>query len=272
MISGYLLLNPNKNVDIPKIKKYIFKILCFIVLFGYGYLLMELLFTKKLNLLGLYKLIIDVLEGNVWAHLWYLYMLVGLYIITPLLRYFIKNANKETIKFTMLSLFIVAIIIPTFNEIFNMHISEFYLESFKYIFIYMLGYFLGQTDIIKDKVVYICGIVGIIGYFILLYFLGNDSQTNMFVLFESVLIFRLMSSGKLKIKDNKLINLISKYSLGIYLVHQFYLNLLYKVLNIFPDILPIFVGEMFILILVLILSLLTSAIMYRLPIIKKLYT
>ena len=273
MISGCLLLNPKREVGIKKIKKYILKMLCILGIFGFGYCLLEYItilgFSNGFKLI--YKSISDLLQEDVWVHLWYIYMLIGLYIITPILRNFIEFADTSTTKFMLGTLFFISMVIPTLNEIFNIQITQFYLESFKYIFIYLMGYYVVNTDIIKEKNIYIGGIFGIVSYALLGYFKQTGSQTNLFIILETMLIVKLFSSGKIKIKNNKWIDCISKYSLGIYLIHQFWLNLLYKIVGVFPDRFPILIGELIVFLYALILSIISSIILYKLPIIKKIW-
>lgn len=61
----------------------------------------------------------------------------------------------------------------------------------------------------------------------------------------SVGLFSFASKNKLleEISRSELISVISKYSFGIYLFHPIFLNLLNKGLHIFPDILPVGIGE-----------------------------
>ena len=273
MISGYLLLDPKRELTTKKLRGYILKMILILILFGLSYNLMENIFTYGLsNIFNIIlKSLLSVFSEDVWAHLWYIYMLIGLYIITPILRTFVEKTDESTARYVIYGLFIVSIIIPTINEIFNIKITSFYLESFKYVLIYLLGYYIANTDIVKDKYIYIGGITGIIGYLCLCYFIPNSSATNMFIILESILIFKLFSSGKINMKCNTILNSISKYSLGIYLIHPFYLNLLYKIIKILPDTMPILIGELAIWIYAITLSLISSIILYKIPIIKKLF-
>ena len=92
MITGYLLLNPEREISLEKIiKKYVFKILVVLFSFGTFYSWLELIFdSHKVSILQLPKAIYNVFIGKTWDHMWYLYMILGLYIITPILRYLIK--------------------------------------------------------------------------------------------------------------------------------------------------------------------------------------
>ena len=273
MISGSLLLNPERNINIDKIKRYILKMLYILVIFGFTYCLLENIFNYGFSNIFklLYESIFNLFKEKSWSHMWYIYMLIGLYIITPILREFVKNANITTAKFVLLMLFILSIVIPTINTIFKIEITTFYLSSFTYIFMYLIGYYLVYTDIIKEKYIYIGGILGIIGYIMCMYFLSVDLRYSVFIILETMMIIKLFSTGKIKIKNNKVINCISKYSLGIYLVHEFWLNLLYKVCGIFPDTFPILIGELAIWLYALVLSIISSIILYKLPIIRKIW-
>lgn len=272
MISGCLLLNPKHEVNILKIKKYILKMLCILMIFGLTFSFIENIFDLGISNIGnlIYRSFSNLLQEKTWAHMWYIYMLSGLYMITPILRKFIKHADVSTVRFTLEMLFIVSVMIPTINAIFNLSITVFYLFDAVYIFTYLIGYYVVYTDIIQEKTIFIAGIIGIIGH-LMLCLVDKSCHNNVFIIFETIFIVKLFSMGKIKLKRNKLIQVISKYSLGIYLVHTFYINLLYKVLKIYPFMLPIGVGEILVFFYVLFLSIATSVILYRLPVLKKIW-
>lgn len=269
MISGSLLLNPDKNISIDKLKTYISKMILILLTFGLFYCTIESIFNFGFSnmFLVIKTSIKNLFEEKSWAHLWYIYMLIGLYIITPILREFVKNDNKKNVNFILISLFILSVFIPTFNQIFNLQITTFKLNSLVYIFIYLLGYYIANTSIISKKMTYICGVIGFIGYLLMSYYLKINSQNNLFVILESIFIFYTFS--KSNIKSNKFINLVADNSLGIYIIHAFWLNIINKAFNIYPDILPIFIGEFIFLIVTFILSLFSSMILKKIPFIKK---
>ena len=120
MITGYLLLNPQKDLTIGKIKKYIGRILLVLVTLGLFFCLVESMITCRSNGIGyvIKDAVIHLISGRSWAHMWYLYMLVGLYVLTPVLRGFVKEASGETFDFVMLCLFLLAFVCPTINRAF----------------------------------------------------------------------------------------------------------------------------------------------------------
>ncbi|MBR4419204.1 MAG: acyltransferase family protein [Clostridia bacterium] len=276
MISGCLLLNPKREVSLKKIISYMLRIMCLGALFGFFYCLSSNLYT--LNSKNFFDFITKLptvifhsckdLILNDGSHLWYLVILIGLYVVTPVLRIFVKHADKKTSLFILLLLFVTTCVIPTINDYFDIYIFTF-ANVDKFIFIYLVGYYLAYTDLIKDKYIYVCGIIGIV-FFVIACCFGVSDQLDMFMILEAMMIFRMFSSGKLKIKNNKIINCLSKYSLGIYLIHPFWLDLLLN-LKIHITIFPIFVVEFIFFFYAMIMSLLTSMILYRLPLIKKLF-
>ncbi len=269
MMSGFLLLNPNKKVDI---KKHIYKMLCILGIFGFTYCLIENIIAMGFSNIPklLYMSVFNLIQEKSWGHMWYIYTLIGLYVITPILKKFIESADMNTAKLVLGLLFITTMLIPTINQIFNIEITTFDLGPLNYIFIYLLGYYIVCTELIKEEQIYIGGGIGLLGCSILGYFCKIDFRTNVFVLLEAIAIVKLFSSGKINIKNNVIINCISKYSLGIYLVHTFWLNLLNKGFSIYPKILPSVIGEIVFLLYALIMSIFSCFILYRLPIMKKL--
>ncbi len=271
MITGCLLLNPKKKIDNDKIKSYISRMLLILISFGFAFAFIETYISsdnKNMSHIFLFA-ISNLIQGNAWEHMWYIYCLIGLYILTPFLRKFTEHAKIKEAKDLLISLFLFTTLIPTINFIFHLKISTFYLEGLNYLFIFLCGYYITNTDIFSDKHIYIGGIIGIIGYALCCYFNIYHSQLSVFMILETVFIVRLFSSEKIKIKPNKFINIISKYSFSIYLVHCFWLNLLNKGFHIYPDILPPIIGEITFYIYALVLSLITSIMLYKIPILKK---
>ncbi|MBO5229317.1 MAG: acyltransferase family protein [Clostridia bacterium] len=273
MISGALMLDPKHNVTLSKILKKIFKLTLIYFIFGLGINLFnnyKLLWNdsnvKQWLLTSLVDLsrIFSFFNGriNYFNHMWYVVMLIGLYIITPILRKFVEYADKETVIFVLIFIFATNWIIPNKICLFGFNILN------EYLFVYLLGYFVAKTNLIKELYIYLIGVIGFIGVFIACWF--DNYYFDFLSFFESILIIKIFSTNKIKIKNNKIINCVSKYSLGIYLVHPFWILLISK----FPYILspfPMGIGELVFFLYALIMSLLSSMILYRLPLVKKLF-
>lgn len=278
MISGALLLNPNKDIKFEKIIKYITRMLLIIVTFGLFYCLIEQFVYDRFNnpLKSVEISILHMFENKSWGVMWYIYMMIGLYVITPLIKAFINNTDNKSLVFTLIILFIVSFMIPTINYLFNVELTNFYLEGFAYIFYYMMGYFIAYRlkELIKQKNIYIFGVISLVGFFSLLIFKNSyytefNTNINCFIAMWSMFIYYLFSNEIIKIKENKILNIIAKYSFGIFLIHTFWLNIINKGLNIYPDILLSGIGELVFLIGTMDISILSCIILYRLPLFRK---
>ena len=109
MVSGALLLNPNKEISIHTILfKYIKRMLIALVIFGLVFQIYDVLIAQ--GTLGV-STVIDglknIFQATSWAHLWYIYLLIGLYCMLPIFKGFIKSASDEELKFVLAILFIV---------------------------------------------------------------------------------------------------------------------------------------------------------------------
>jgi len=277
MISGFLLLNPDKDINITKIKKYIFKIVIILFIFGFAFALIKNIFldgfNNPLNLIA--KSFINLIQEESWNHLWYLYILIGLYILLPILRKFIKYASDDEIKFILIALFILSFLIPTINDIFNLNITSFYLGSDKFyaIFYLIIGYYIGTNKLISKKIIYIGGIIGIIGYTALCFLIDFKTYyhiSNVFIGMYAVFLFELFSTYKLKLPTNRITANIANYSLVIYIMHPFWITLLTRGFNIYPDILPVFIGELAFFVCVMTLSYTSAYIFSKIPYLNKL--
>ena len=81
MISGYLLLDPEKKIGLIKIKQYIIRIVIVLGIFGTGFAFIELISKKhSVCFTFIFRAFVNMLMGNTWNHLWYLYALIALYL------------------------------------------------------------------------------------------------------------------------------------------------------------------------------------------------
>ena len=100
MISGSLFLDEDKEISLKtilskKIKSLaIITILWSIIYSTVYYIIFPLLTIKIINVR---RFVVGVIRGH--YHMWYLYMIIGLYIITPFLKKFVSKENKKMVLF-----------------------------------------------------------------------------------------------------------------------------------------------------------------------------
>jgi len=267
MITGYLLLNPEKDLPIAKLKKYIGRMLLILATLGLGYCVIEsFMKAHEKGLLFVCKdAVIHLLSGKSWSHMWYVYMLIGLYVLTPVLRAFVKEASGETVRFVMVCLFLLTILCPTINRALGSSLTNFYVFSFPYVFYYLFGYYATKLKPVT-KFLYIIGFAA----FAVCVLCSSLQPAVRHAVFEydsamlavlAMSIFLIAFRNKEKeIKNKKLAaaaDYIAKSSFCIYLVHPVFLNVLNKGFHVYITQFPIILGEFLFFIVAFCMSLLT---------------
>ncbi|MFP8966792.1 acyltransferase [Pokkaliibacter sp. CJK22405] len=249
MISGALLLDPSKDETLSVFYlKRTSRILIPIIFWSIFYLLLlayrsSIDSADKFILFSLKRIIL----GTPYYHLWFLYMIAGLYIFVPFFRKITKNSSNKEIIFLTLILFAVSI--TTFSY-------SFYKDSYTplavSLFIYYIPYFfLGH--VLNKNIVNMCFSITVflltltivltaIGFYLVaqnsgikfgLYFYSYPSMT---VTVMSFLVFILLKN----IKYNLYFPATSKLTLGIYLLHPLFLEFIQNKLVSHFSLTPLF--------------------------------
>lgn len=242
MISGGLFLNPDKSIDIKTMfKKYILRIIICLFLFGMFYSILEIYFnTRVVNINIILDSLKNILTGSLWAHMWYLYLILSLYLLTPIFRIISSKCTKAEYKYLLIVLFVFTILLNDISAYFKINIAFNILIFNPYIFLYFLGDYLSRYQISKN-IEYINYITTFIAIVIII-------LNNIFNLFDfkyltytclisftiTLSLFTLIKNIKFKLnkKLEKIIINISECLLGIYLIHQLIINIIYKLLKL----------------------------------------
>lgn len=234
MISGALFLSKH-----GPIKKYVIRIiiaLCvWMIIYTIFFKIEEILSIH--SMLDIPKIFQQFLHPG---HLWFLYMLCGLYLLTPLIRLCVRKNYCEY----LLGLWLVfSVIIPTLS---NLGVASNFLDSLRnlmhigkdldYVGYYVLGYYLFQYCHFKNKstsIILICfGLLTMICFGIIY---PIKDETGLLVLHNNLSpatvciaigIFTLFQYGVAhQPKEGillKFITFASSYSLGIYAIHKIF--------------------------------------------------
>ena len=116
MLSGMFFLDPDKPVTYRSIfKKSLPRLASAFFFWSFLYAL----FTALLNWRGgtpddTWQFFLNFIYGH--YHLWFVYMMMGLYLITPVLRKFIAGATRRDIEYLLLIYFVFTLIVPLFGN------------------------------------------------------------------------------------------------------------------------------------------------------------
>ena len=248
MISGALFLNPEKNVELSVLlKKNVLRIAVAFVFWSGVYSIMDRLQGVRMR-----DIMFGFLSGH--NHLWFLYMIAGLYLVTPLLRKLTES--EKLIKYFLILWFLFSVLLTTaeagvsyFKSYFP-HWIDVIQEAANvnlvtgYVGYYVLGHFLHRREFSRKErcVIYTLGILGAASTVVFTYLysrrtgaLDMSFYNNMAlgVMLESTAIFVFFKYHAPQQKDNafqKLITAAAICSFGIYLVHMLVIQIVQKVL------------------------------------------
>jgi surface polysaccharide O-acyltransferase-like enzyme len=282
MISGALLLNPERHVGYSKIAKYIKRMVGVLLTFGVAYAFMELVFSEKSISIGMVvRALFYTLQGKSWSHMWYIYMLIGLYLITVPLRYIVERVSNHELEMIVLTLSIGVFLIPSINTILGISLENYMLIS-EYIVWYLLGYYLSVSErrMLKYAVpgAIVSGVIMVVAESVTLFhtakcFALNHQTKNIFTLVFGASIFVIIKEcckGDNNNKNHKIREIICLNSFAIYLIHPLFINIIYKVLGFTPLSMPIILGIAGLFLIVFALSLIAAILLKHIPILKRL--
>ena len=247
MVTGALLLQPERIIDYRKIlTKYVWRMVVILALVGTAFAWMEIYFTDKhFALYQIPQALVNTLGGHTWKHMWYLYMLIGLYLITPLLKAGINQLSTKNLDWLIGIGFFFTSIIPAIQQYSDIEIGIKFPIASNYVFLMLLGYrlsciSLGKIRLWVSAIIIFIAIFMVFGY--MEYVLGymslkwlSDYKSPIMILYSAIIFISIKElpydfSRFLKKGGAK----FSKDSFGIYVFHMLWVNIIYKVVKFNP--------------------------------------
>ena len=214
MLSGMFLLDPKHALSPAKLVGHILRVLVALLVWGTAYALWDLVAQNGFSLGTLLAAFRQVILGKTAFHLWFLYMIVGLYLVTPILRAFVRGASRGDLHWFLLLCFVFASLLPTVLRLrpsqtislWNSNLSIHLVMG--YVGYYVLGYYLKTYTLSRwaEYLIYLLGLAGTA------FTLGG----TLWLSIQRQAFAQQRVSG------------VARVTFGIYLVHIFFL----KILNI----------------------------------------
>lgn len=278
MVSGVLLLN-QKDVPLPIFfKKRFFKVVIPLIVWSFIYIIaIKFGANKDINI---FKHLIASLNRPEYFHLWFLYTIIGIYLILPIIKVFIKNASNN-IQIYFIILWIVSVsVIPFINYFMGYQIKSYMPMMSGYIGYLILGYQLAKVKITKN-IFYISMLIILTSTLITVFgtyylsekageyislFYGNFSVSTLLQAISYFIFLKYIGENtltKYRTISNG-VSIISITSLGIYLIHPLFINILSKIGLSVHTTNPLIIVPI-VAILTFILSFITIFILHKLP-------
>ncbi len=251
MISGAFLLDPAREYPIKKLYKV--KILRIFTAFLFWSFFYAVITAFRSDGSFFTVFIKELLKGK--FHLWFMFMIAGLYMLTPLLRKFTEDKKMTEYFLILCGVFMFGLsnitllspwknvdeIASYINEKFNMDFV------FGYTFYYVAGFYFRQYSLPRKlkTALHILGPLSAVAVPLFTYLYSAPTGKNVFIFYAfqspcmgllSVWLFVLFkdlfeskNSGE---KSVRVVSFLSKYSFGVYLVHAAFIDLLDNVFNV----------------------------------------
>lgn len=242
LISGYLFLNPERTLTYPvMIKKYCRRIALAILLFGVPYAASELVVAERTFRIRMIPEALKMtLMGHTWSHMWYLYLILFLYLITPLLKKVLRVLPVWGVVAMMAVIFLGSSVAPFLNKVLDVNSIPVLPDGGVYFLYYLCGYFFAVREVCVDKGrnVWLTAAVAVLALGMILSrtlagFSIQMAYNYPFTVLLAVLLFAAGWNGSIK-KYRIPWQEAGALSFAVYLVHPVYVNLLYKFVKITP--------------------------------------
>ena len=236
MLSGALLLPCGLDRPVfSYVNKCLKRLVCPILLFT----IVSLYFGLNLDMINrplLYRIISIPFSYQGHGVLWFLYVLVGLYLLVPIISPWLRQTSRRSIEL-YLSLWSVSLFYPYLERYVWLETSTagilYYFSG--YIGYFLLGYYLREYDIslkIMIPLTIVCIPLPVLNkycgwnydFYKAFWYLSAPvaiMSVTLFLTIKKIFIGKTLSG-----LTGKVVNIISNYSLGIYLIHVFIMRLI----------------------------------------------
>lgn len=241
MLSGMFLLDPDRPMDPKRLLRHMLRLGVALAVWGMVYALREQIRKTGLTPAAVAAAAEDVFRGRTSFHLWFIYMMLGLYLVTPVLRAFLRGAEKRDLHYFFLLYALLNLFLPSFllfrpSQVIRVHLTMTYLSTgtLQYVGYYVAGYYLmryppdGKLRTLLLSLGLLGGVITIAGTAcipparerLLLYVYYAPNVAAM-----AVAVFVLVQSAAPKIRG-RWWGALSQVTFGIYLVHLEIIRLL----------------------------------------------
>jgi len=238
MISGALMLHPQRCVTSKKVVHHIVRLVAILATIGLCFSMIKVAatgFTSPVDLLM--QAILKTLTGQSWDHLWFLYKLIGLYALVIPLRLVLQATSPKQHACALCVLWLGLIVVPNISEVTHTYIISYVPLSYELLY-FVGGYYLFCEEKAHYTLYYLGALIAAVAMVVLFVF-----DYDMFFMPQSSLMFvysagiciaakslarffssRLHMRGIWHKRFVSLIQVLASYSFGIYVLHVMFLH------------------------------------------------
>lgn len=219
MVTGALLLDPARQVGMKKLfGRYIRRIALALVCFTLLFQILDYCMGDETSIIPGW--LSNLFQGHSWAHMWYLYLMLGIYLMIPFYKMIANQARLGLIWFLILIIVVFVSILPLGGYL-GLEDCGFYIPTSLIYPVYVFG---GYALYQRNQPVWLAALVLAVSTILIIAlslagagedFFGYDS---ILVVAQSLALFSLLL--RLKLPAGEVIRSLDDCSFGIYLIHM----------------------------------------------------
>lgn len=227
MLSGALLLNKNEPISLFFKKRFKRILIPFFIWSLIVFIIKQLEDSSQVTANPIFEFLMQFISGGTHGIYWYIYLIIGLYLLTPILRVYFSNATKTQIYYLGICMTMIWLLGRTFHEIqiFNRFASLNAIYLTYFIFGGVAGRYMIKEKVFR-KILPIGLLLSVVGGF-----LDDFYQLKInfpWIFFTSLFLFLYMLNMSPCKVFNRIVKFISSTSYGIYLSHFMFISLFLK--------------------------------------------
>ena len=110
MVTGALQLNPQKMLSASKLIKYIKRVALALVVFTLIFQILDYSQGDQQTIITGW--LQNLFMGHSWAHMWYLYLLIGIYLMLPFYKIITEHASDRLLMYLILLMIVFVSLLP----------------------------------------------------------------------------------------------------------------------------------------------------------------
>lgn len=236
IISGFFVLNNSRNTDIKVFyTKTFFNIVVPVLAYSVFYVAFSLFKVKTLHEGSIKDIIYSLAMGRPYYHLWYMYMLVGLYLLVPFVIKAFDGYENKVILYVSGYFLAMATVSSVWYYVFE--VKKFWpLDFVTYLGYFFLGMYLARKPEPNGRYfslsVYVLTSVCILIVSSKTYHQSTNSSyffsyVSILTIISAISFFNFIRS--LKVNASLVLSFSSKHSFRVYLVHAFFLEVIFSI-------------------------------------------
>lgn len=233
MMSGALLLDPKREMGWPKLLRHVWRLAFVLLTFGLGFCLIESFVDYggfSLPMVG--DAVMHLLTGSSWDHLWFVYQLLGFYLVTPLIRPWFAQASREELRNVTLVVCILLLGLNTISALIPDGVLYYGFEVPHCFAYYFMGYYVYRYVNLNGRWRAL-GIASLVATIVLwrLFWFAWATDPNRIVIAPYALLVLLVAKRYLEIPTDRVpfVSLLADYSFGVYIIHPLFQHLLVRI-------------------------------------------